>query len=234
MSARGFSLIELMIVVAVDAILSAVAIPSYRDYTIRAQLVEAINSLADMRVRMEQFYADNRTYGAAACGVAMPVLEKFTLAGAVHRRVLTGRTGDSNDGRRDPASTGHALVRKLDRQSTDAHHSGGAAARPNVARSEALRRNARVLFAMAGANGGESAWGVCQVAQGGLACEGAVPTIQVRDGGEESVNARVGATTDPNLVLAAADERRLVVVVNASGGARMCDPRAGAGDPRAC
>lgn len=104
----------------------------------------------------------------------------------------------------------------------------------NVARSEALRRNARVLFAMPGANGGERAWGVCQVAQGGLACEGAVPTIQVRDGGEESVNARVGATTDPNLVLAAADERRLVVVVNASGGARMCDPRAGAGDPRAC
>ena len=83
MNARGFSLIELMIVVAVIAILSAVAIPSYRDYTIRAQLVEAVNSLADMRVRMEQFYADNRTYGAGACGVAMPVLEKFTLACAI-------------------------------------------------------------------------------------------------------------------------------------------------------
>jgi len=80
MNARGFSLIELMIVVAVVAILSAVAIPSYRDYTIRAQLIEATNALSDTRVRMEQFYADNRTYGAGACGVAMPVLERFTLA----------------------------------------------------------------------------------------------------------------------------------------------------------
>lgn len=79
MNARGFSLIELMIVVAVVAILSAVAIPSYRDYTIRAQLIEA-NALSDTRVRMEQFYADNRTYGAGACGVAIPVLERFTLA----------------------------------------------------------------------------------------------------------------------------------------------------------
>ena len=45
----------------------------------------------------------------------------------------------------------------------------------NVARSEALRRNARVLFTMPGANGGESAWQVCQVVQGGL---------QVAQGGE--------------------------------------------------
>ena len=80
MNARGFSLIELMIVVAVVAILSAVAIPSYRDYTIRAQLIEATNALSDTRVRMEQFYADNRTYGGGGCGVAMPVLERFTLA----------------------------------------------------------------------------------------------------------------------------------------------------------
>ncbi len=80
MRARGFSLIELMIVVAIVAILSSVAMPSYRDYTIRSQLVEATNALADMRVRMEQFYADNRTYGGGACGVAMPVLERFTLA----------------------------------------------------------------------------------------------------------------------------------------------------------
>ena len=70
----------------------------------------------------------------------------------------------------------------------------------NVARSEALRRNARVLFRMPGANGGESAWQVCQVAQGGFGCDGAVPVIQVRDGGEESGNARVGATNDVALV----------------------------------
>ena len=149
----------------------------------------------------------------------------------------------------------------------------------NVARSEALRRNARVLFTMPGANGGESAWRVCQVAQGGFGCDGAVPVIQVRDGGEESGNARVGATNDVAMVgptafggalspgtgvpaavmfdgrgrlvnavgwvntlrmdvrdvsMTTADERRLVVAVSASGGARMCDPLAPAGNPRGC
>jgi type IV fimbrial biogenesis protein FimT len=72
-----------------------------------------------------------------------------------------------------------------------------------VARSEALKRNARVLFTMAGTDGGATAWTVCQVADGGTTCpEGS--TIQARDGGEESGRARAGATTDASLALPAA------------------------------
>ncbi len=59
---KGFTLIELMIVVVVVGILSAVAYPSYTDYVIRGKLAEGTSALSDGRVKMEQFFQDNRTY----------------------------------------------------------------------------------------------------------------------------------------------------------------------------
>jgi type IV pilus assembly protein PilE len=67
---RGFTLIELMIVVAIVAILAAIAIPSYTDYIRRGRLTDAISKLSAMRVRMEQYFQDNRSYNGvpfAAC-----------------------------------------------------------------------------------------------------------------------------------------------------------------------
>jgi type IV pilus assembly protein PilE len=61
---RGFTLIELMIAVAVVAILSAIAYPSYTQYTIRGKITEATSSLSDLRLRAEKYFADNRTYQA--------------------------------------------------------------------------------------------------------------------------------------------------------------------------
>ncbi len=71
---RGFTLIELMIVVVVVAILAAVAVPAYTEYIQRGKLVEATSSLSEMRVRMEQYFQDNRTYvGACVAGTAAPL-----------------------------------------------------------------------------------------------------------------------------------------------------------------
>jgi type IV pilus assembly protein PilE len=67
---QGFTLTELMIVVAIMGILASVAIPSYQDYVTKSSLSEASSGLANIRVRMEQYYQDNRTYvGASAAGM---------------------------------------------------------------------------------------------------------------------------------------------------------------------
>lgn len=67
---KGFTLIELMIVVAIIGILAAIAAPSYRNYVISSSLSEATSGLADKRIKMEQFFQDNRTYvGSTAAGM---------------------------------------------------------------------------------------------------------------------------------------------------------------------
>ena len=64
----GFTLIEVMITVAIVAILSMVAMPSYREYVIRSNIPEATSRLATKQVQMEQSFQDNRTYvGGTGC-----------------------------------------------------------------------------------------------------------------------------------------------------------------------
>ncbi|WP_081880933.1 type IV pilin protein [Methylotenera sp. L2L1] len=64
---RGFTLIEIMIVVAIIGILASVALPAYTNYVKKAKAAEAPSELASARVRMEQFFQDNRTYDGGPC-----------------------------------------------------------------------------------------------------------------------------------------------------------------------
>lgn len=67
---KGFTLIELMIVVAIIGILTAIAMPNYTDYVKRGKAAEATSDLANGRVKMEQFFQDNRTYLGGPCPAA--------------------------------------------------------------------------------------------------------------------------------------------------------------------
>ena len=78
--AAGFTLIELMIVVAVIAILAAIAMPMYTDYVTRSRIIDATTKLGNVRTQMEKFFMDNRTYlNGAGCGVQTTVIDPLNL-----------------------------------------------------------------------------------------------------------------------------------------------------------
>ena len=68
----GFTLIELMVTVAIAAILASISYPSYAEHVLRSKLVDPVNTLSAMRALMEQYYQDNRTYSNASTTIVSP------------------------------------------------------------------------------------------------------------------------------------------------------------------
>jgi type IV pilus assembly protein PilE len=67
----GFTLVELMIVVAIITILGAIAIPAYRQYVLRANRTSATRALQDMATREENYYFTNNAYTNVLANVGL-------------------------------------------------------------------------------------------------------------------------------------------------------------------
>lgn len=80
---KGFTLIEIMIVVLIIGLLYTIAIPSYQDYILRSKLTEGIGAVSIMKVKMEQHFQEKRTYeGACEADSLASIpgeLDKFTV-----------------------------------------------------------------------------------------------------------------------------------------------------------
>ena len=80
---KGFTLIELMIVVAIIGILAAIAIPAYQDYTVRAQVTEGLNLASDLKAAVVESFATTGSWPTNNASIGMTATKSGKYVSAV-------------------------------------------------------------------------------------------------------------------------------------------------------
>ncbi len=87
---KGFTLIELMIVIAIIGILAAIAIPAYQNYTIRAQVTEGLSLAAGWKTAISEYYAQNGAFPGCSSSAAAGLAGCVSVTGATSWQVRVG------------------------------------------------------------------------------------------------------------------------------------------------
>lgn len=113
---RGFTMIELLIVVAIIGILAAIAIPAYQDYTVRAQVSEGLALAGGIKVAMVETYAQKGAWpqNALEAGVDPASGNHVTSVDVVSGVILITYGGQASKKLREPEAKVLALVPGVD------------------------------------------------------------------------------------------------------------------------
>lgn len=91
---QGFTLIELMIVVAIIGILAAIALPAYQDYTVRAKVSEAAISASALKIGVTEMFADSGVSGLAAYSTELAGDQDHIRTDKISAAAVDGTTGE--------------------------------------------------------------------------------------------------------------------------------------------
>ncbi|MCP1659126.1 pilin [Neisseria perflava] len=113
---KGFTLIELMIVIAIVGILAVIALPAYQDYTGRAQVSEAVTLMEGQKSAVVEYYADHGTFPTSndEAGIASTITGKYVQSVVVGANGVITATMASSDTNADVQGKTVALTPKAE------------------------------------------------------------------------------------------------------------------------